>query len=348
MKEYLITSEQAGIKLMRFLTRALPGAGQGLLRSQLRKKNININKKKADGSEILVEGDRIQVFFSDETILRFEGREPGGEDFAAAMNAAGGDRGRFTGSRTTGGRTTGGGISTGDAASRARVLYEDEDILALDKDAGVLSQPDSSGRLSMNDILLAFLLERGSVTEESLRIVRPSVCNRLDMNTSGIVLCGKTMEGLKYLSGALRDRQVGKYYLCLVKGFFDMEGEIRGYITKDRAKNISRFTKEAVSPESKEVGTVYERVEEINSKGERLTLVRARLLTGRAHQIRAQLSALGYPIAGDVKYGDASFNKKMHRLWGTDRQLLHAARVVLPGRCDISSPLPEDIDRICR
>ncbi len=340
MKEYVVESGCEGMTLIRFLQRRLPGAAGSLLYKQLRKKNIKLIGHRAAGPEKLRQNDTVQVWFSDETLEKFENAADNGPVLKKEPDPV-------------------------------RVLYEDEDIVALDKEPGELCQQDRPGQITLNESLIAYLVGNGRVTREAMQLVRPSVGNRLDRNTSGIVLCGKTMRGLQFLSEAIRDKTVKKEYCCIVKGSFDLPGLHKGFITKDRKYNISKVSAEPLGEASQDIATYYEPDRsvvlylpktadedgaEYGSWTERkpgrpasmkdlepveLSLVRAVLHTGRSHQIRAQLSFLGYPIAGDIKYGDRALNKRLEGL-GVHRQLLHARRITLPDGRMIESPLPED------
>jgi len=324
MKEYNIKPNEEGMTLHKYLQRMLPGAGTSLLYKQLRKKNINLNHKKADGSERLSAGDTVQVFFSDETIDKFS-------ESAIAQPAK---------SAAT---------ENNDYMNSISVLFEDDDILALDKPAGVLSQKAEKQDISLNEMMLQYLLDKNAITAESMKTVKPSVCNRLDRNTTGIVLCGKTMKGLKYLSEILKDRSVHKYYYCIVKGEVKQSDSFEGYLTKSSSHNQVKITKEPVNDNSQYICTEYRPVHStaIIIPGDKtetiVTLLEVLLKTGRSHQIRAHLSSLGYPIIGDPKYGDIRFNKMIKRTYRVNRQLLHAARVEMPSGLIIKSPLPEDM-----
>ena len=344
MKEYEISSPQEGMSLVNFLNRTLPGAGINLLYKQLRKKNINLNGKKASGREKLLAGDLVQVYFSDETLEKFEGGQlTCGESRREAVSDTGkvADRSEKDGAR---GKATGQRYKSSSLGNvLLRVLYEDDDIIAVDKPAGVLSQTGSAGSISLNEMLIGYLLEKGEVTVESLRTVRPSVCNRLDMNTSGIVLCGKTIRGLKSLGEQIKQRSVIKKYLCIVKG----EGRgltdgMKAYITKDRGKNLSRVDERHIGDDSLDIETGFTVLESRKSAAGTVSLVEARLYTGRSHQIRAHLSYLGFPIAGDVKYGALEFNRILRDKYKVKRQLLHASYIRLENGFEIRSGLPED------
>ena len=297
MIEYMIREYEAGQRLDKYLAKRLREAPKSFLYRMLRKKNITLNKKKASGSEILKTDDMVQFFLSEETFRKFEG-------------------------------------SAGTAWREAplEIVYEDGNVLFINKPAGMLSQPDQKGDPSLPEYLTAFLLKKGEVTEEMLRTFRPAVCNRLDRNTSGLVAAGKTLLGLQELSRMFHDRRLRKYYLALVEGEVREEKEIRGYLGKDEMRN-----QVFVIPEQKEnTVPIRTRYTPLCIKGGK-TLLLVELITGKSHQIRAHLSSIGHPVLGDPKYGAAKGGKR--------HQLLHAWMLVFP---EDTGKLPELSGRTVR
>lgn len=207
----------------------------------------------------------------------------------------------------------------------------------MNKPAGLLSQKAEKKDFSANEQLLRYLLDRGEVTKEELKTFRPSVSNRLDRNTSGILLAGKTLAGLQYLSEVLKERAVQKYYLALVEG--RMEKPFRGeaWLSKDTVRNQVSISKEPI-PGAERIETGYEPLELYRDA----TLLRIRLYTGKSHQIRAHLSFLSHPILGDPKYGPEQ-RQGEPRL---RRQMLHAREVIFPDGLSIKAPLPKDFENV--
>ena len=238
MKEITITKREEGQRFDRFLGKYLPGASSGFLHKMLRKKNIKLNGKKAEGREKLSAGDLIQIFFSDETFEKFQKPQEGGKQDT------------FTDGKSIVQRTQGKQLERTKQKKRltkeemnlreqVKVLYSSEDILVFHKPAGMLSQRAKADDDSLNDYLIDYCVKNGIISREELAAFRPSVANRLDRNTSGIVLAGISIRGLQTLSIMLRERTLGKYYLCLVERRVKEDARISGYLTKEE-KNKER------------------------------------------------------------------------------------------------------------
>ena len=214
MQSVTIEKNQAGQRLDKFLKKFLPEAGSSFLYKMLRKKNITLNGKKAEGKEMLNLGDTVCFFFSDETFAKFTGRT----DTESTVMDDSYDKAYKTLN----------GIS---------VLYEDENILVVNKPAGILTQKASPTDISLNEWLIGYLLATKVTNALELQTFRPSVCNRLDRNTSGIVLCGKSLEGSQLLSKLIKERRIGKFYHTICIGKLKDDLILEGYLTKDGSAN---------------------------------------------------------------------------------------------------------------
>ena len=262
MKEFIIEENEAGQRFDKYLAKLLREAPKSFFYKMLRKKNITLNGKKATGNEKLLKGDTIKLFLSDETF----------DKFAGSSQAA-------------------------RAYCELDIVYEDPDIIIINKPAGMLSQPADDGEPSLVEYLTGYLLKKGDLTEEQLKTFRPSVCNRLDRNTSGMVCAGKSLAGLQFLSRIFHDRTLHKYYICLTKGKIEKPDHIRGYLHKDKKTNKVIVSRQ----EFKDSLPIETKYCPLGSNG-KITLLEVELITGRTHQIRH----------------------------GVRHQLLHAYRLVIP------------------
>lgn len=318
MQSVTIGKNQAGQRLDKFLHKYMPEAGTGFLYKMLRKKNITLNGKKAEGSEMLSLGDTVAFFFSEETFRKFTGRPLPRKDKPDDSS----DR---TGS--------GMAVSTGiyeKAYHTLRgigIIYEDADILIADKPAGILTQKAEASDFSLNEWLVGYLLEKEPSLREELDTFRPSVCNRLDRNTSGLVLCGKSLAGSQYLSKCIRERSIRKFYRTVCAGELKQAATVKGYLEKDAVKNKVTVT-EKPSEKGRQayIETAYRPL--WHSDG--YTVLEVELLTGKTHQIRAHLASIGHPLIGDGKYGNEKVNHLFREYFQLQYQLLHAYRVVFP------------------
>ena len=226
MKEWRVSRGEKDQRFNKYLQRKLPDAPSSFLYKMLRKKNITLNGKKASGSELLLEGDLVTLFLSDETIAKFGGERgdvPDAVSDEARDEALMEYRNAYRQIRS---RIGADGI-----------LYEDENILAVRKPVGVLAQKSAETDRSMNEWFVGYLLEKGETDASALREFRPSICNRLDRNTGGILLCAKTLQGARTVGGLLKDRSLRKYYQAAVAGKVTDGGVIEGFLTKDAVTN---------------------------------------------------------------------------------------------------------------
>ncbi len=327
MKEWKISRADAGQPLKKFCMKYLTAAPQSFIYKMLRKKNIVLNDKKSDGSDILKEGDIIKFYLSDETIAGFSTDNSDKHDRKNEIEI-----------------------------SDVDILYRDSDYLILNKPAGLLSQKAEAGDYSAIEAVRAYLsrLYPEAEMQDRFALFQPACVNRLDRNTSGILLFGLTVKGAAVLSEMLRDRRVKKEYVAVVKGNARLKGEYVSLFMKDERTNKVTLTDvntgnrnnlhhDAERNKPQEIRNRFYPIRYDREKD--ISLVRIELLTGKSHQIRAQLSHLGHPIIGDVKYGGKSPLAK--------RQLLHAEKIGFPvderlgplsGK-EIRAELPTDMNR---
>ena len=304
MKEIQITEREEQQRFDKFLKKYFKAAGSGFLYKMLRKKNITLNKKKADGTEILKKNDYVQIFFSDETFAKMRGFADTEVEYEA-LRAVSHD---------------------------LQVVYEDDAILIVNKPSGILSQKASDSDISLNEQILSYLIHAGSLTAEQYAIFHPSIANRLDRNTSGLVLAGKTLAGQQKLAEMLRERSAKKIYHCVVKGQIKEASHLEGFLVKDVSTNQVRV-EETPQPDAKPIATAYKPL----VIGRDATLLEVHLITGRSHQIRAHLASIGHPIAGDPKYGNLAWNQILRQKYHITSQLLHAYSITFSdGTCYIA------------
>lgn len=322
MKEILVQSNEAGQRLDKLLSKALPEAPKSFFYKMLRKKNITLNDKKAEGSEKLLEGDRIRLWLSEETLEKFEG----GKGKKASEYVE-------------------------NRLPPLNILYEDAHILLINKDVGVLSQKAKEDDVSIVEQVIDYEIKKGRATATSLQTFKPSVCNRLDRNTSGILIAGISLTGLQTMSAMLKDRTIHKYYYCLVPGVVEKKQNICGYLVKDKKTNKVTISKISNEKDAQPIQTIYEPV----STNGTVTLLKVLLVTGRSHQIRAHLASIGHPIIGDEKYGNPGWNHCYKKKYNLTSQFLHAYRLEFPNmdgqlsylsRKIVDAPLPKLFQKI--
>ncbi len=292
MKEFKITDAETGQTLLKYLSKILPLASISLLHKSLRKKNITINHKKCSGKEILGDNDIVQIWFSDETFSLFSKRTKKYSLKKRNFNFA------------------------------KYIIYEDEHIIIVNKPAGILTQGDESGEFTLNDALLKYCNFENDST------AKPSVCNRLDRNTGGLVLCGKTISGLQTLNQIIKNRSLLKKYRCIVFGKTKKEETLKSFLTKSNESNKVTISNNKTN-NSLPIETKYKRISVIEKNGLLCSLLEVQLVTGRSHQIRAHLSFIGHPILGDKKYGTKESIALSNQL-KMDYQLLQAFSLTFP------------------
>ncbi len=274
MREFIINHNDAGQRADRFIRKAAPGLPDGKLYKFIREKKIKLNGRRCEISTRLAEGDIIRMYIPDEF-------------FAKAPKAA-----------------------NPDIPGEINIVYEDENILILNKPSGLAVHADSDG---CADTLIAratkYLENKGEYRPADETSFAPALCNRLDRNTEGLVICAKNAESLRILNEAIREHKIEKTYLCTVVGTpREHEGTIKTYLEKVERENTV-YVRKTKTPASKTAITKYRVLE---TDGE-LSRVEVTLVTGRTHQIRVHMAYIGCPILGDGKYGRNDVNRRYHR-----------------------------------
>ncbi len=316
MIEINITAENAGQRIDKFILKLLPGMSKSFSYKMYRKKNITLNKSKIKGSEILRNGDAIQIFFSDDTYKKFCENE---------------DQDNV--------------VKSMDTVPIPEVIFEDEHLLVINKSVGVFSQPDERG-VGINQQIKAYYDKNCIILPEGFK---PGVANRLDRNTSGVIISAKDIPTIQQINELIMSHQVKKIYRTIVKGQVLSEKVLEGYLEKKQTRN-------RVSINNQGQGAyIHTTIKPIRTNGD-FTELEVQIQTGKPHQIRAHLAIIGHPIIGDGKYGHKDVNKMMRQEYNLRHQLLHAYYYKFEGESELSqryhegftavmSPLYESISK---
>lgn len=281
MKELTIGTNDAGQRLDRFLAKAVPLLPASLAQKYIRLKRIKRNGARAQRDTRLEAGDRLQLYINDEFF------DTPREDNAYLTVAA----------------------------PKLNIVYEDENILLVDKRPGLAVHPHDGAEYgrTLIDHIQSYLYQKREWRPREENAFTPALCNRIDRNTGGIVIAAKTAEALRVMNQKVKDRELDKRYLAIVEGTpTPKEGSLKGYLFKDAKKNRV-FVTDTPQPGSKTCQTNYR----VLASREGLSLVECELITGRTHQIRAQFAHAGHPLLGDGKYGklDKRFDRNYQALY---------------------------------
>lgn len=282
MREIIINKNDAEQRLDKFISKRFKSMPKTLMYKYIRTKYIKVNGKKCEISTRLHEGDVVTLYIKDEF---FEAPEYDVYDFMKAPD-------------------------------KLDIVYEDENIILMNKPTGLLCHPDETYHF---DSLLArfqhYMYKKGEYDPKAENSFAPALANRIDRNTGGIVIGAKNSEALRVLNQKIKDRELKKYYLCLVHGVpKKKEALLGGYLVKNEKQNRV-YISDKKTPDSKTIKTRYKLIRTIDQKGGKMSLLEVELLTGRTHQIRAHMASIGHPLVGDGKYGTNAINKNVPLKW---------------------------------
>ena len=268
MREIIINKNDADQRLDKFLSKRFKNMPKSLMYKYIRTRYIKVNNKKCEISTMLKEGDVLKLFIKDEFFDDDRENEESYEFLKAPL--------------------------------KLDIIYEDENILIINKKPGLIVHPDKSYHFdSLIARVLHYLYEKGEYNPKNDRSFAPATVNRLDRNTGGIVIAAKNAEALRIMNAKIKSREIKKLYLCMVQGKPRAEsGTVSGYLEKNESKNKVRIFSEN-APGRKYMETKYRVIKSVREN----SLLEVDLITGRTHQIRASMAKLGYPLLGDTKYG---------------------------------------------
>ena len=281
MKSFTITKNDAGQRLDRFIAKTVPLLPASLSQKYIRLKRIKVNGQRAQRDTRLTAGDLVEMYVNDEFF-----DTPKEENAYLTVTSP-----------------------------KLNIVYEDENILLVDKKPGMAVHPHDGAEYgrTLIDHIQAYLYAKGEWKPRQEHAFAPALCNRIDRNTGGIVIAAKSAEALRIMNQKVKDRELDKRYLAVIHGAMKPEaGELRGYLFKDAKKNRVYVTKNS-QPGAKTCITKYRTLQRTKD----LSLVECELITGRTHQIRAQFAAAGHPLLGDGKYGKAEtkYDRKFQALY---------------------------------
>lgn len=275
MKELIINKNDSGQRLDKFIQKAVPLMPKTLLNKYIRLKRIKVNGKRCKNSDILNEKDIVSLYINDEFFESFENEHESKNNFLHIRILP-------------------------------EIVYEDENIIIVYKPVGMdVHRGSELVKPTLIDIIKAYLFHKGEYDPKKENSFSPAVCNRLDRNTTGLVIAAKNAASLREINEFIRERRILKYYICICTGNFPKNHGIETAYHKKGQHNLVNI-RNSMADGYRQIVTEY-KVLEVKDN---LTLAEINLITGRTHQIRAHLAFIGVPILGDGKYGNVTVNKK--------------------------------------
>ena len=274
MKKISVNKNDAGNRLDKFINKCFPNIPYSLLYKYIRKKRIKVNGKKEEISYRLKENDVLELYINDELLEKSNKSS----DFKAA-------------------------------SEDIEILYEDDNIMIINKKAGLIVHPDDDIKVDcLVNRIKNYLFKKGEFNPENENSFAPALVNRIDRNTSGIVIAAKNAESLRILNLKMKERELHKKYICILCGTLKKDTEIsKAFLDKNSSENKVYISNKMKNKNYKTILTKYSVID----KSKKFTLAEIELLTGRTHQIRAHMAYLGYPLLGDGKYGVNRINREM-------------------------------------
>ncbi|MFB9277796.1 RluA family pseudouridine synthase [Cohnella cellulosilytica] len=289
-----ITPSESGKRLHRFLRNLMPNLPLGQIYKMIDNGKVKVNGKRKNQNYELAAGDELALYV---------------DESAYKEASVGQKKAKYVG-----------------VNANVDVLYEDAELMVVNKPVGMLTHPDQSDQKdTLVNRVHAYLYRKGELDSP---LFLPATANRLDRNTSGIVLVGKTAGMLHQLNQWIQKHELRKYYLTLVEGRLSGDGEVTGDLVRDEKSNRTKVAG-AGEEQAKSAETRYRTLQ----TGSAYSLVEIELISGRTHQIRSHFQHIGHSLLGDIKYGGKRFGDVNH-------QLLHAWRIALPDGREFKAPLP--------
>lgn len=286
MIKYIVSFEEANQTLEKYVKRKLEAAPLSFIYKIFRKKDVKVNGKREGLKYKVVEGDEVLIYINEQQYNDFKKSGPVAKDNDV----------------------------------KHWIVYEDDNILVINKPKGLLVQKDKPNGVALDAMVINYYLFKHPELNEDDFL--PAPCHRIDRNTSGLVIFGKTIEVIQKLMQVFKDHdEIEKNYYALVKGQTKRYQTIKLPLVKDMESGFVKVSFD--DPKRKDAISEYNLIENYGN----VSLINVKIITGRTHQIRVHMSYVGYPLVGDNKYGDFNLNKTMEKKYGIKEQYLHAHEI---------------------